>query len=134
MPEAVTRDVPAPERPWRDGLAAGVGACLLAGLLVALVDASAAGFGTLPTVLGLWSPVALGIGLALGVVIGGFRATFGERALGGALRRLRQDRDRDIAVTGAVLAGFVIAIVLMVFVAVAAKALVANVERRATGA
>jgi hypothetical protein len=131
----MSEEDPAPSaRPWRDGLAAGVGATLLAALIVALIDASAAGFGTLPVVLGLWAPLALGLGLVIGVVVAGFRASFGDRALGAALRRLSNERERDLAVTGAVLAAGLIAIFMIVFIGAAAKALVVNVQRQATGA
>lgn len=120
--------------PWRDGLAAGVGAALVAGLVVALIDASSAGLGAFPTLLALWAPVALGAGVGLGLVVAGFRATFGEGALRAGLARLRKDRELDVAVTGALLAGAVVAVLIIGATAVLAQALVGDVQRKGTGA
>jgi len=121
-------------RPWRDGVAAGVGAALVAGVLVALVDAASAGLGALPALLALWAGPALGLGVAAGLVVAGFRATFGHGALADAVRRVRGDRELDVALTGAVLASAVIAVLLVLFTGVAARALVVNVQRKGTGA
>src|SRR5688500_13522095 len=116
-------------RPWRDGIAAGVAAALIAGLIVAVIDAAMAGFGAFPALAALWAPVALGLGVVAGLVVAGFRATFGEGALGAGLRRLREDRALDVAVTGAMLASVVVAGVLIVMVGAAARNLVVGRER-----
>jgi arylsulfatase A-like enzyme len=121
-------------RPWRDGLTAGIGAALLAGLVVALIDASSAGFATFPTLLALWAPIALGVGIGLGLIVAGFRATFGDGALRAAYRRLDQDRELDVSATGVVMAAAVLAALLVGAVAVLAKTLVAGVQRQGTGA
>jgi choline-sulfatase len=121
-------------RPWRDGLAAGVGPALVAGAIVALIDAATSGFGALPHLLALWLPVALVIGLVAGLISAGVLATHGDGVVRGGLRRLRDDRELDIALTGAVLAGVIVALILVAFVGVAAKALVADVQRKSTGA
>lgn len=125
--------MPPEARPWRDGLAAGVAAALISGLVVAFADAAMAGFGAFPALLALWAPPALGLGVVAGLVVAGFRATFGEGALGAGIRRLKADKDLDIAVTGAMLAALVVAGVLVVVVGVAARNLVVGRERVDTG-
>src|SRR6185436_20140491 len=88
-------------RPWRSGLAAGVGSALVAGLVIALIDAVDAGLATLPALAGMWAPPALLLGVLVGLAVAGFRATFGDGAFGAGMRSLRENRARDIAVTGA---------------------------------
>jgi arylsulfatase A-like enzyme len=125
---------PPPLAPWTGGLTAGLGAALITGVVVAVIDAAGAGAGTLPALLAMWAPPTLVIGLLIGVTIAGFRATFGDGALGAAMARLRRDPALDRALTGAVLASAVVGLLLVALVAVAAAALVANVERKDTGA
>jgi arylsulfatase A-like enzyme len=111
-----------------------MGAALVAGAGVALLDAASAGLAALPALLAMWAPPALVTGLLAGLVIAGVTATWGEGALAAALARLRRDRALDRVLTGAVLASAVVAVVLVGVVAIAAKALVADVERKGPGA
>ncbi len=131
--------------PYRSALSATLGTALGAGALTALTDvvltlSGAAGVrggdaaAFVRVALGLYLAVALVIGLAEGVVAGAIRATHpdgGPRAL---WRRLAADEPLDRRVAGTLLAGAVCALVYAAFVAVLAMGLVAQVERKGTGA
>jgi choline-sulfatase len=126
--------------PLRAGLAAGLGVGLGAGLIVGLVDvlstASSApgGLGFAPALLGLWAVPSLLVGGYAALVAAGIQATWGPRALGRAMARLRGDGSLDRSATAAVLAGAITLVVLILFVAKAAGPLVAGVERKHVGA
>ncbi len=131
------------DHPYRDSLAAGLAAALVAGAVVALVDALLAsgrcsdcgGAGSLlPVVFGLYAVPALVVGVACGLVAGGFRATYGPGALGRAYRRLRADPEVDRQVAGGLLAAAVALAGFALFTALAALKLVAGVERQSVGA
>src|SRR5688500_9320352 len=89
-----------PPRPVRDGLLAGAGCALVAGLVLAIVDVMLAargpgGMGVAPAVLGLWAlPVLLFAGFAAAVGAG-FGSAFGARPW--ARLRERPSLDREIA-------------------------------------
>lgn len=143
MPRSIAPEAPA-ERPsydYRDSLAAAVAAALIAGLVIALIDLALAEgpAGTGPgaialLVLGLYAWPALGAGVFAGLVAGAFRATFGERALARGWRSLQNDREADSRVAAALLAAGAAAGVYALFIAVAARVLVINVERQGVGA
>ncbi len=130
MPDPVMTSA---ERPWRDGLSAGVGAALIVGLIVAVIDSAIAGFGAFPALLAMWAPPALALGVTTGLVVAGFRATFGDGALRAGIRRLREDRELDVAVTGAMIASLFVAGLIVIGVGAAAKGLVIGRERVQTG-
>jgi choline-sulfatase len=125
-------------RPYRDGIAAGVGSGLAAGLLVGLVDVvltlgAPGGAGFAPALIALWLVPGLLLGLGAGLVGAAVKATWGDGAIGAALARLRRDRQLDIEAAGVVLAAAVAGLVLIAVVAVAAGVLVAGVQRKGVG-
>ncbi len=136
------RDDNAAARPYADSLGAAVSAGLIVGLIVALVDvfvahgrAPDAPTGGLAMVtLGLYALPCLFYGLALGILGGAWRATFGEGSLGRAWRRLRDERQLDARACGAILAALVVAAVFAGFAALASMKLVASVQRASVGA
>lgn len=126
-------------RPYRDGIAAGLGCGLAAGLVIGLVDVvltlgAPGGAGFAPALIALWLVPGLVIGLGAGVVAAAVKATWGDGAIGAALARLRRDRQLDIEAAGVVLAAAVAAVVLIGVVAVGAGVLVAGVQRKGVGA
>ena len=129
--------------PYRAALSAALGPALVAGTLVAVVDAvltaraapAGAGVGGLVWVmLGLYALPALAAGLAVGLVAAALHKTFGPRAPARLLTRLARDRALDREVTAALLAGAVVCVVLAGLVAVGSLKLVAGVERKGVGA
>src|SRR5262245_35723796 len=104
-----------PPRPVRDGLVAGAGCALVAGLVLAIVDVllaarGPAGLGVAPTVLGLWALPVLGFAAFAAAVGAGFGSAFGARPW--ARLRERPSLDRDVA--AAVLAAALLLIVLSI--------------------
>ncbi len=134
MPDDVNR------RPFRDGLAAGLGSGLAAGLVVALIDVIATarsapgGLGFAPSLVALWAVPSLLVGGYAGLVAAAIRATWGDRAIGRALVRLRAEPELDRAAAAAVLAGALASIAIILWIAKAAEPLVANVQRKHVGA
>jgi arylsulfatase A-like enzyme len=143
MPRSIAPEAPA-ERPsyyYRDSLAAAIAAALIAGLVVALIDVALADGpdGTGPgaiahLVIGLYAWPALGAGVFAGLVAGAFRATFGEAALARGWRHLHGDREADSRVAAALLAAGAAAGTYALFIAMATRVLVINVERQGVGA
>ena len=82
----------------------------------------------------LYALPALFFGAAAGLVAGAWRATFGERSIARTIRRLRDDRELDVAVCAAVVAAVSAAAVFAAFVAFVASSLVASVQRQQVGA
>jgi len=129
-------------RPYADSLGAAVSAALVVGLIVAVVDvivtrgrAPDAPTGGLAMVtLGLYALPCLFYGVALGVLGGAWRATFGDGALGRSWRRLRDDRELDARACGAILAALVVAALFAGVAALASMKLVASVQRASVGA
>src|SRR5690349_3382334 len=126
-------------RPYRDGILAGVGTSLLAGLGVAGVDVvhmlgDGGGAAAIPALLALWALPALLMGVAIGLVAASVKATWGDGAIGAALARLRADRGLDLEVTGAVLAAGLAGLLVVPLTAIGASVLVANVQRKGVGA
>ncbi len=129
--------------PYRAALASAVGAALLAGLAVALLDAvltaraapGEAGFASLLLLqLGLYALPVLMAGVAAGVVAGAVGATFGQAAPSRLLDRLRNDREMDRNLVAGIVAAAVIALLFAGVVAFLAMKLVAGVERKNVGA
>jgi arylsulfatase A-like enzyme len=143
MPRSIAPEAPAdgPFNCYRDSLAAAVVAALIAGLVVAAIDVTlaagrgSAGAGSIALlVVGLYAWPALAAGVFAGLVAGAVRATFGEGALARAWRHLRDDRDADARIAAALLAAGAAAGVYALFVAIATRVLVINVERQGVGA
>lgn len=109
---------------------AGAGTALLAGLILALVDGFAAGGGALLTVAGLWALPAFGFALYAGAVAAGFRDAFGPGAIGG----LRDDRDRDAAWSGMVVAALICGVAISIAVPIVTKLIVVKAHRPEAGA
>src|SRR5881394_2197144 len=127
------------ERPYRAGLRLGVGAGLVAGLILAGVDigqaaGKAGGLGFAPVVLALWGGFGVVIGLIVGSVAGAIGATWGDEAIVRGVRRLRADRELDVSYAAAVLAAAAMLVVLALLVSRLAVPLVAGVQRQAVGA
>jgi arylsulfatase A-like enzyme len=134
---------PEPHRPYRAALAAAVGAALLAGLAVALLDTIAtargapagAGFGSILLLqLGLYALPVLFLGVMAGVVAGSIGATFGPGALGRLVERLRYDRELDRNLVAGMIAAGILLAVWAAVVAFLSLKLVAGVERKSVGA
>jgi arylsulfatase A-like enzyme len=121
-------------RTYGDSLAAAVSASVFAAAVVAIADAMLAGGGIAAICLGLYALPALGAGIALGVIGGAWRATFGEQSFGRAIARLRRDPDVDREVVAAAIAVGVVAALFVGVVAVGSTVLVAGVERKTVGA
>ncbi|HET9620402.1 MAG TPA: sulfatase-like hydrolase/transferase [Kofleriaceae bacterium] len=126
---------PASDRPYRAGMAAGLGTVLLAGLPLALADLVHTGGGAGPAlpVLALWALVVLPVGVIAGVVLGAGNATWGEGWVLGGFRRLRDDAALDRAVAAALIAAAVVGVVLVIAIRVLAVGLVGDVQRKAVG-
>jgi arylsulfatase A-like enzyme len=131
--------------PYRKGLAAMLGAALVAGLVASSIDvvislgrgpaereASIAGLSLIVGALYAWP--ALLIGIVAGVCAGAFGAAFGPRALGRMFARLREDAELDRRVAAGILAAGVAAVAFVVLIAVLAMSLVAEVARKDAGA
>jgi arylsulfatase A-like enzyme len=129
------------QRPYRSALLAGLGSALLAAILVALLDTaltasdSGASFvALLPIIIALYVPVALVAGLLGGWVAGAVNRHFGPGAPGRLAARLRSDPAFDREVAAGILATAVVLLLVTGLTAVAALKLVADVERKGTGA
>ncbi len=123
-----------PHHPYRDGFVGGLGCTLVAGLLLALIDAFAtssgpAGFGALPTVLGLWAPIVLGLGVYAGALGAGL-ATFGPRPF----ERLRKHQTLDVNLSAAIAAGAIMLVALAIALGPPMKMLVVKAKRNEAGA
>jgi arylsulfatase A-like enzyme len=114
-------------------MAAGVGVVLLAGLIVAVADVVHTGGGAL-AVLGLWSLPVVPVALAVGVILAGGNATWGQGWIRGAFRALRQNDALDRKAAGLLLAGAVVAVIYAVLVMKLSIKLVGSVERKTVGA
>ena len=124
-----------PHRPVRDGLLAGAGAALVAGLLLALIDVALAargpaGPGVALTVLSLWAAPVLAFAGFAAAVGAGFGSAFGPRPW--ARLRERPSLDRELA--AAVLAATLLLIVLSIGIKVAATILIVKPDRKPAGA
>lgn len=120
-------------RPYRSGLAAGVGAVLSAGVILAVIDCIHARGGGLALV-GLWALLALPLGVGVGLVVGAGNATWGPAWIRRGYRRLCSDSELDRAVAAALLSAAVMAAVFVVAIAGLAVVLVGSVQRQAVGA
>ncbi|HUQ06108.1 MAG TPA: sulfatase-like hydrolase/transferase [Kofleriaceae bacterium] len=124
----------APQHPVRDGFIGGFGCALVVGLLLALIDSFAtssgpAGFGAMPTVLGLWAPAVLGFGVYAGAIGAGL-ATFGARPLA----RLREDERLDTNLAAAIGAVALMLVVMAILLGPPLKMLVVKAKRNDAGA
>ena len=127
-------DAASPLPPYRTGLATGVGLGLAAGLIVGLADVVHMGtFAAAPALLGLWCVVALPLALGLGAVLAAGNATWGLGWVRGLLRKLRDDRGLDIAVSATVIAIAVLGGVFALAVAKAAGPFVVDAQRKPVG-
>jgi arylsulfatase A-like enzyme len=127
------------QRPYRAGFRLGVGAGLLAALVLGGVDVAQAmgkaeDMSFAPAVLALWGMLGLGVGLVVGACCGAINATWGERAITRGVERLRAEPDRDITYAAGILAAALALVVLALVVSRLAVPLVANVQRQAVGA
>ncbi len=129
--------------PYRRAVAAALGAALVSGLAVALVDsiltARAAppevGFGSLFLLqLGLYLGPALSAGLLAGVIGGAVGATFGPYAASRLLDRLRYDAELDRNLVAGMIAASLAALLFAGIVAFCSLKLVGAVERKQVGA
>ena len=125
-------DAAAPSPPYRTGMATGLGLGLLAGLIVALADVVHTG-SFAPALLGLWCVVALPLALGLGVLLAAGNATWGAGWVRGLLRKLRDDRALDIAVSATVIAVALLGGAFVLAVAKAAGPLVVDAQRKPVG-
>src|SRR5688500_6975902 len=94
-----------------------------------------AGFGAvlLPT-LALYALPVVFVGVAAALVAASVASIWGPGVPGRLMRRLREDRQLDANVTGAIIAAGAVALMLTVIVAVLSLKLVAGVERKSVGA
>jgi arylsulfatase A-like enzyme len=122
-------------KPYRSGMAAGLGTVLLAAAVLAVVDILHTGIGAghLPVQLGLWALIALPLGLFAGAVLGAGNAMWGEGWVLGFARRLRQDHDLDRSIAAALVAAGMIGGVLVLAIAKLSVGLVGDVNRKSVG-
>lgn len=118
--------------PYRTGLASGVGLALVAGLIVAIADAVHTG-SFAPSLFALWAVIVLPIAIGLGIVLAAGNATWGVGFVGALLRKLRDDKPLDIAVSAAIVAAAACGGVLILVVAKAAGPLVVDAQRKPVG-
>jgi choline-sulfatase len=124
------------ERPYRSGMATGLGVVLLAGLVLALADAAhtGGGVGFVPALSALWAIITLPVALGVGVVLGAGNATWGAGWLRGMFRRLREDAELDRSVAAILIAAAIVGGLLALVISKLAIGLVADVQRKAIGA
>lgn len=124
------------ERPYRSGMATGLGVVLNAGLVLAIADAAhtGGGVGFVPALLALWAIIALPVALGVGVVLGAGNATWGAGWLRGMFRRLRDDAELDRSVAAILIAAAIVGGLLALVISKLAIGLVADVQRKAIGA
>ena len=126
--------------PWRDGIAAGMGAGLAGGIGVGLFDvvetarSAPGGLGFAPSLLALYCVPALIVGGYAGLVAGAVRAIWGERAIGRALARLKGDPELDRAAAAVVIAAAIALLPVLFWVKKASVPLVGLPERKNVGA
>lgn len=131
-------------RPYRASIVACLSAALASGAVMTVVDlvlAAQRGGGLhgrgaeLAWLLaGLYALPCLLAGAAAGVVVGAWRATFGEGSIRAGYRRLCSEPELDRQACGALLAAAITAAVLALLTAALATRLVAGVERKSVGA
>lgn len=122
-----------PTRPYRSGLAAGLGVVLSASAIPATADVVHARGGGLALV-GLWAVLGLSAALAAGVVVGAGNATWGPAWIRRGLHRIRVSAELDRAIAAGVLSAAVVSAVLVIAIAALAIVLVGSVQRQAIGA
>lgn len=123
---------PRPNRPYASGMATGVGLVLAAGLVVAIADVVHTG-SLVPALLGLWAIVVLPMAIGLGAVLAAGNATWGVGWVRALLRKLREDRDLDIAVSATVIAAAVLGGIFAIAISKAAGPLVVDAQRKPVG-
>src|SRR5207237_7300461 len=86
--------------PYRSGLATGFGVVLAAGAALGVVDVVHTGGDghPAPPLLALWALIALPMAVGVGLVLGAGNATWGDRWVRRAFRRLRHDAPLDRAI------------------------------------
>lgn len=126
---------------YRDSLAASLSTTLGAAVILSLADwlvtrsRVATGGGELLVIIaGLYAAPALCVGVLIGLVIAALRATHGHDLLETLRIRLVHDDRFDRAVTGGLMAAALVAALFAGIAAMAALALVAEVQRQETGA
>src|ERR1043165_4658711 len=122
----------APPPPYRSGLASGAGVVLIAGLVLATADVLHTG-GAPHTVLGLWCLLTLPVAIGAGLVVAAGNATWGNGWIGRLFGRFRDDDELERAVSAFLIAGVVVAAVLIVGVAKLSVGLVGDVQRKSVG-
>jgi arylsulfatase A-like enzyme len=122
--------------PYRSGLATGLGVVLLAGAVLGVVDVVHTGGEGHPAapLLALWALIALPSAIGLGIVLGAGNATWGDRWVRRAFRRLRRDAELDRTIAAAMIAAALAGGVFALAIAKAAVPLVGDVQRKTVGA
>jgi choline-sulfatase len=126
---------PVTPRPYRSGMATGLGVVLLAGAVLGLADVVQTGGGAGPAapLLALWALITLPLAVGVGLVLGAGNATWGDGWVRGGFRRLRDDAALDRAIAAALIAAAVLGGVLVLGIARLAIGLVGEVQRKAVG-
>jgi arylsulfatase A-like enzyme len=126
--------------PWRDGMAAGMGAALTGGFLVALFDvietarSAPGGLGFAPSLVALYMVPSLVVGGYAGLVAGAIKRIWGDRALGRAIARLSDDVELDHTVSAALIATVIALLPVFVWILRATVPFVGEVSRKNVGA
>lgn len=122
--------------PYRRSLASCVAAALAAGFLLAVAEAvtSGGGLDVLVRAGALYAWPTLVVGVGLGLVVGAWRTTLGERALSRAWARLSEDAALDRRASAWLLGGAAAAIGYAGLIAIASLPLVGAVNRKGAGA
>lgn len=118
---------------YQRGLTSGLAAALLAALVLAVIDVALVGGAAPAPIVGLWLGLGLLLGLAWGLVVGAGQATWGSGFVRRGLAALAADRERDRSLTGAILAGLLVALPAVMLIGKLSVALVGHVERKAVG-
>lgn len=118
---------------YRRGLIAGLAAALLAAFVLAVIDVALVGGAAPAPLVGLWLGLGLFLGLGWGLIVGAGHATWGLGFVRRGLVALADDRARDRSLTGAILAGLLVALPAVVLIGKLSVALVGHVERKAVG-
>ncbi len=121
------------ERPYAVGMATGLGVVLAAALVLAIIDIVHAGGAALP-ILALWSLLALPFAIGAGIVLGAGNAQWGTGFIRRGFRALKEDDELDRRAVAMLLAGGVVAVLVIGLVTMGSLTLVGDVQRKSIGA